>query len=318
MEISLQANLLGILRFLSPLDLHNFYLTSKALLSREEFEVAWKVLCEKRWKENLNLLRGLSKRSYHLAYLSAMCKGRIPTGNLTERHRVVFGRGLGPGWSSWLLVGHSSDCRPTRLTAVPALPKAIPSSPSLTSPTGKSEESVYRMGKVASASRVVELRVCVQNTSSTEILCVHVRPGMIVVETESEDGELEELPALNPRMRSVNGVKTDTQTVFDTLHHRGVSGPHDAKLVQLKELEFAVFSFQVPVDESVNHETDLLCRLRFMKLFAQWVSVVSESVETEITSPVEVFCRMFDESEVFEHYIYSPGNSLLLKSGVEY
>jgi hypothetical protein len=161
--------------------------------------------------------------------------------------------------------------------------------------------------------RSIEFRVCFQNVYNGKVT-LNLNETLARFHHLDDQYDLKEAETLNHKIIALNGNRV------------AVSDP----VVTLKQLEFAVISFDVICPRDVYHETDLLSMSR--KLTVHWDLCdrcdgriahahdrTSSLRKREALTPAnykisKVICKFIDEAQIWDLYTELPGNVVLLRS----
>ena len=214
--------------FLSAYDLVTLRLTSKVYFDEIcVMEWAWQQLCERRWRDIRNSKRIANVNSWRLTYQTLSRNRCMPRGILTEPHCAILGIGKGHRSQSWLLLGHTTDCRPR-----------------------------YRPhSNTSKFTKYVEVHLCIQNVDITSSMAIQLsKHETIVIHRYTENMMLESMECWNPRIVAYNGFK-----IVNTSTHSNINLYEQS--AKLNCYDFVVLSFDVGVSDDIGNEMDFLVQL---------------------------------------------------------
>ena len=154
---------------------------------------------------------------------------QLPSGKYTEKRHTVFGTGRVAGLDLWVLLSHSSNAKP-----------------------------VQRVGRNGEPTRVVELRLCVQNFDNIQTL-VQISSTRIVSHGENKRSTVAGASSLGIQevaLIAMNGQQVPRETV----------GNGGREFIELRTNDFCVFSCAVHCPSDILYETDLLARIAELSL----------------------------------------------------
>ena len=133
----------------------------------------WEVLCDQRWKCSKRVRKVLGVQSWKMAYRIMMKRQRLPKGLYTEKFNRSFGKGRKNGIDSWVLLGHTSNAKPS-----------------------------LRYGL-----NVMDIRLCVQNVYNS---CLAFKPAdAIKILCSNEDLSVYKMNSPNIRLAALNGKRIE-------------------------------------------------------------------------------------------------------------
>lgn len=206
-------------------------------------EWAWQQLCERRWRDIRNSKRIANAKTWRLTYQTLSRIQWIPRGFLTEPHCAVLGSGMGHLSRSWLLLSHTTDCRPRQLR----------------SSISATQDHRY--------SKYVVVHLCIQNIDDASSMRIDLSKfEAIVAHRHTEDMKIEFVQCWNPRFVAYNGSKFVDAINSSTSASSTIDPIASDLVVVLQCFEFAVISLHVGAGDEVANEIDFLVQLAAVNL----------------------------------------------------
>lgn len=238
------------------------------------FEEVWWQLCLKGWsiseKEKFKLCGIGSSMKY--TYRMLWQRMRIPRGRYTERFNYIFGKGRNSNVSCWISLGHSSNAELYNLSA--------------------------DINGVSTAARCVDMRLCIQNLGSNQLIINYLDPQQTVNLTCLDQEQEDDVDQQSLTVTTINEIARNGQTV---------SSPKHSSMSCLNPLEFIVLSCKVQCPPWVRYETDFLSMMDRIEL------KINHAANDNTRGGDVVTATMIPENEIWEYYIELPGGVVLLR-----
>jgi len=268
--------------------------STKALRILGDQDGFWHSLCLNRWCVTDRMKRVMGCSDWKSVFRLMSKRRKVPNGVYTDRRHRHFGTGRASGVDAWLFLGDNRNAR------------------------GRQQPGL-------NAGLMMELRVCVQNTSNS---LFRFSPAALMVRARSETrGVLEELSVVQPRLVALNGHK-----VVEPSSSSAFSEGSDE--LHLAPFFFAVVALSVSCPGDVVFETDLLARLHSLSVrglrrrpAVRLVDAVRGHGKASSAFPVsgamrttqpeverlEVTVLVHDEHKFMEQFVELPGGVVLRK-----
>jgi hypothetical protein len=100
-----------IIDYLDPKSILKFSSVSKQIKELIDTEITWERLCYIRWNVSSKIRKSILAKTWRQAYEILHLSQKIPQTPYTDKSCKIFGKSKNKNIYSWLLLGHTPDCR---------------------------------------------------------------------------------------------------------------------------------------------------------------------------------------------------------------